>query len=137
MDEFELEKEKLHDIGESLHFSELQFQRIKSTINKTTIWSNEVEKAIVDFMQEFDDHEEMKEELEFRYEASKLAATSAKELWNQLNRCAERELLKEELLMILNGFLEYYEVVSNQFNNKEDTQALANLRKILNEVKEL
>ncbi len=137
MDPFELAKEKLHDIGETLHFSELQFQRVKSTINRTTIWSDEVEKAIVGFMQEFDDHEEMKEELEFRYEASKLAATSSKELWNQLNKCTERELSKEELLLILNGFLEYYEVVSNYFNNDEDTEALANLRKILNEVKEL
>ncbi|WP_324823803.1 hypothetical protein [Sinanaerobacter sp. ZZT-01] len=137
MDELELEKERLHAIGESLHFSELQFQRIKSTINKTTIWSNEVEEAIVDFMQEFDDHEEMKEELEFRYEAARLAATSTKELRNQLNKCAERELPKEELLMILNGFLDYYKVVSNQFNNEEDTQALAHLRKILNEILEL
>lgn len=132
---FEQANAKLSNIKVLLSINELQFQRIKSTINRMTVWNKEFENSILDFMKECDDDKEMKRELNFRYETSKLATASAKDLWNQLNRCADRKFSKEELLIIINGFIEHYEVFANHFNNGEDTEALSNLRKTLAYIK--
>ncbi|QIB68108.1 hypothetical protein Ami103574_01735 [Aminipila butyrica] len=136
-DEFELANEKLHKMKETLNFDELQFQRIKSVINKAAIWSEEIGTMLLDFMKEFEEDEETKEELTFRYETAKQASLSADELWNQVNICADQELSKETLLIILKGFIEYYEVLANHLNDGEDTEILTNLRKTLMDIKEL
>ncbi|WP_394522794.1 hypothetical protein [Lacrimispora sp. JR3] len=58
---FEASKIKLNNLKGTLDLSELQFERIKSTIFKSSIWDKEIDKAIADFMNEFD--EEEKEEM--------------------------------------------------------------------------
>ena len=132
---FEQAKIKLNNLKETLGFSELQFERIKSTIFKSTIWDKEMDKAIVDFIDEFD--EEEKEEMIFRYETAKSASASTKELWNQCNQCIEFNLSKENMILILCGFIEYFEEFANQFNNNEDTEVLIHLRKTLEELKQM
>lgn len=137
-EEFEQAKIKLNNLRETLDFSELQFERIKSTIFKSTIWDKEMDKAIVDFINEFDDEEdEEKEEMKFRYETAKSASTSTQELWKQCNKCVDFDLSKESMLLILCGFIEYFEEFANQFNNNEDTQVLIHLRKTLEEIKQM
>lgn len=132
---FELAKIKLYNLKEKLNFSDLQFERIKSTIFKASIWNKEIDKAIADFMDEFDEDE--KEEMKFRYETAKLASVSAKELWNQLNKCVDIELPKESMIVILCGFIEYFEEFANQFNNHEDTEMLINLKKTLDNINKM
>lgn len=128
-------KIKLNNLKGTLDFSELQFERIKSTIFKSSIWDKEIDKAIVDFIDEFD--EEVNEEMKFRYETAKSASTSTKELWNQCNQCVNFNLSKENMIMILCGFIEYFEEFANQFNNFEDTEILIHLRKTLEEIKQM
>ena len=132
---FEQAKIKLNNLKEMLNFSELQFERIKSTIFKSSIWDKEMDKVIVDFMDEFD--EEEKEEMNFRNETAKSASASAKELWNQCNKCVDFNLSKESMILILCGFIEYFEEFANQFNNNEDTEILIHLRKTLEEIKQM
>lgn len=123
---------KLYRIKEIFHLSDLQFERIKSTIFKAGVWDDELDKSIVDFMNEFD--EEEKAEMRFRYETAKLAGTSAQELWNQLNICAGIELAKQDMIVILHGFIEYFEVFADSFNDGNDTEIITNLRKSLKEI---
>ena len=45
---FEASKIKLNNLKGTLDLSELQFERIKSTIFKSSIWDKEIDKAIAD-----------------------------------------------------------------------------------------
>ncbi len=134
-DVFEQAKIKLNLLKEKLNFSELQFERIKSTIFKSLIWDENINNAFVDFIDECDDEE--KSEISFRYEAAKLASTSAKALWKQCSKCADFDLPKESMILILSDFTEYFETFAYQFNNNEDTEILINLRKTLKEIKQM
>ena len=124
----------LNNLKETLKFSELQFERIKSTIFKSSIWDEEMDEAILDFFDEFE--EEEKEEMNFRYETAKSASTSTKELWNQCNKCVDFDLSKENMLSIFYSFIEYFEEFAKQFNNNEETEVLIHLRKTLEELKQ-
>lgn len=132
---FEQANIKLYSLKGKLNFSDLQFERIKSMIFKSAVWDQKMDKAITDFMDEFDEDE--KEEMKFRYETAKLASTSTKELWNQLNKCVDIELPKESMIMILCGFIEYFEQFASYFNDHEDTEILINLRKILEDINKM
>lgn len=134
-DAFGQAKIKLNHLKEMLNFSELQFERMKFTIFQSSIWDKEIEKAIVDFIDELDEDE--KEEMHFRYESAKSASASPKELWNQCTKCVDFALPKENMILILSGFIEYFETFANQFNNNEDTELLINLRKTLEEIKQI
>ncbi len=129
---FEQAELKLSNLKRMLTIGDLQFERIKSTINKSSIWDKEIDNAIVDFIDEFDEDEQ--EEMKFRYEAAKSANASAQALWNQLNKCIGFELSKENMILILSAFIESAEVFANQFNNHEDTEVLINLRKTLEDI---
>lgn len=131
-DTFEQAEIKLCNLKDALNCNDLQFKRIKSTIFKAAVWDEDLDQAFVDFMDEFDEDEQ--EEMKFRYEAAKAASVSGKALWNQLNKCAGIELSKESMLLILCGFIEYFEQFAHRFNNHEDTEVLANLRKTLEDI---
>ncbi len=131
----ELAKVKLNNLKETLNFSELQFERIKSVIFKSSIWNKEMDKAMIDFMDELD--EEEKEEVNFRYETAKSASVSTKALWNQCNKSVDLDLSKESMILILGGFIEYFGEFANQFHHNEDTEILIHLRKTLEEVEQM
>ncbi|WP_312651987.1 hypothetical protein [Aminipila sp.] len=132
---FEQAELRLYSLKEKMNFSDLQFERIKSTIFKSSIWDRGIDEAIVDFMNEFDEDE--KEEMKFRYETAKIASTSAKELWNQLNKCSDIELPKESIIIILSYFIEYFKEFADQFNDNKDTEVLIHLRKSLEDIKQM
>jgi uncharacterized protein YggL (DUF469 family) len=132
---FEQGEIKLNRLKEKLHISELQFERIKSTIFKSQIWDENINNAFIDFMDECE--EEEKAEINFRYESAKLASTSAKALWEQCNKCLNFDLSKESMILILNNIIEYFEIFAYQFNNNEDTEILINLKKTLEEIKQM
>lgn len=135
---FEQAEITLYRVKNELNLSDLQFERIKSTISKAAIWDSTIDNLIADFINELNDDElndDEREEMEFRYEAAKLASSSSKELWNQLNKCADIEFSKESILMILSSFIKYFEELANEFNNHEDTEILVNLRKTLEDIK--
>lgn len=135
---FEQAEITLYSVKNELNLSDLQFERIKSTISKAAIWDSTVDNLIADFINELNDDEfndDEREEMKFRYEAAKLASSSSKALWNQLNKCADIEFSKESVLMILSSFIKYFEVLANEFNNHEDTEILVNLRKTLEDIK--
>ena len=135
--EFIQANEELQKIQDALSFNDKQFKRIKSVIANAAIWCNATETLMLDLNKEFQDDCEMKEELELRYEAAKRASTSAKELWNQLNRCVDKEISKESLLMILNGFIAHFEIFAKRFNHGKDTEILINLRKIRTDIENI
>ncbi len=112
-----------------MNIDDLQFERIKSTIYKSSIWDKDIDKAVVDFMNEL--NEEEQEEMKFRYEAAKLASVSTQALWDQLNKYAGFELSKQNMVMILSAFIEMAEVFAKRFNNHEDTEVLMYLKKNL------
>lgn len=126
---FEQAELKVSNLKNKLNIGDLQFERIESTIKKSSIWDKDIDEAVVDFMNEL--NEEEQEEMKFRYEAAKLASISTQELWNQLNKCAGFQLSKENMVMILSAFIEMADVYAKRFNNHEDKEVLIYLKKSL------
>lgn len=99
----------------------------------------DIEKAVLDFIIDEEDEldEKDRKEAKFRCETARAARSSTKALWEELNQCAETELAKEDVLLILNGFIEYFEIFAELMNNNNATKVILHLRKVLSEIKQM